>query len=1024
MKRLLTLLLCAAVLVGLFPTAALADDWEQLGPGVFTEYNETDKTVSGEITLNTVSGQPGYVVPESAKGVAYLVCDSNTEVGFANGLGTEWGREINRLKVYKLEPYEYYRDYGELIINAGGNRTVYRVQFEGQGSIPPSPPEGGVMCTGYESGTATGELTYQDVSTITGGSDNWIWGYVVPESANGVAYFVCQEGWHCVQGAQSDERSSLNVEQVDGQTGVYKITPGDAYGGSGDFRLENSNGGGMGIIVIFNGYDPDVLAPAHAVTEDERAAALPESDYGPVSFVLDGVTYYMGITDPATNQPASYGGMAARQDSVVDYPVRVGFWTLDGSGYHAVEGNTLNYILSQLGADIDIELYAESGGIETYPAELKTGPNDGLAAHSWRFSGQDYTGNWQFRAVWKMNDDTTLTSYVRFSLELYQVVESEPLTTVGAVNEWLESNYKKYGLSCNYWVNLAPGEFNGYISIPNGMVFSIIGSGVDATTLNGGLYVGPGAHGGIHDLTMRGAGSQHKRWPQMWFDGEKAPNYGIYGTNSTASFYNVTFEDYYYAVYNADGFGSFGPGENGPRQTVFRNNGTAICVDARDGVGGLSTPLTGTVFEENGRAIELLSFNSDIPPSFYPIYHCKFINNDVDVYNESGRNFFMPGNYFYHDRQSDGSHNYIETDSKNPGKDKKDNKNLVSAYPMMNEAFTEYIYGEDDVAVPNSGEESYMTPYSELPGMDIMVVETGGAEDVPLLSFAFPNAVAGSNGGTVRAASASDARSFDPSVGYERTDTKITLTIGDIPDGLAPTLTVYCDGWDNAAVSFEGRTLASSFADEAVSFTACEGGVYTITRTSAPVRPTVPSAPEEPETPAAPAFADVPEDSYYADAVQWAVEADITDGTGEHSFSPNDGCTRAQVITFLWRAANSPDADGLPEFGDVDDGSYYAEAVAWAVSEGITTGVSDGEFAPELTVTRAQFVVMLYRAAGEPEVEDADGFDDVDPAAYYAKAVAWAAAQGITDGTGERTFSPDETCTRAQIVTFMYRALA
>lgn len=1019
MKRLTTLLLCAAVLVGLFPTAALADNWEQLRSGVFTEYNETDKTVSGEITLNTVSGQPGYVVPAGSN--AYFVCDKNAEVGFGSGLGTEWGREINGLKVYKLEPYEYYREYGELIINPGENGTVYRVQFTGQPPIPPSPPEGGGMYTTAITDAASA-VAWENVGEKLGGSDNWIWGYVVPESANGVAYFVCQEGWHCVQGAQSDGRSSLNVEQV-GDTNVYKITPGDAYGSCGDFRLE-SEGSGMGITVVFDGYDPNVLAPAHAVTEDERAAALSENEYGPVSFVLDDVTYYMGIADPATNQPASYGGMAAQQDSVVDYPVRVGFWTLDGSGYHAVDGSTLDYILTQLGTDIDIELYAESEGCTVYPEQRRASESDGLAAHSWRFSGQDYTGNWQFRAVWKMNDDTTLISYVRFSLELYQVVESEPLTTVGAVNEWLESKYEEYGLSCNYWVKLAPGEFNGYISIPNGMVFSIIGSGVDATTLNGGLYVGPGAHGGIHDLTMRGAGSQHKRWPQMWFDGEKAPNYGIYGTNSTASFYNVTFEDYYYAVYNADGFGSFGPGENGPGQTVFRNNGAGICVDARDGVGGLSTPLTGTLFEENGRAIELLSFNSDIPPSFYPIYHCKFINNDVDVYNESGRNFFMPGNYFYHDRQSDGSHNYIETDSKNPGKDKKDNKNLVSAYPMMNEDFTEYIYGEDDVAVPNSGEESYMTPYSELPGMDIMVVETGGAEDVPLLSFAFPNAAASSNGGTARAASASDAQSFDPSVGYERTDTKITLTISDIPDGLAPTLTVYCDGWDNAAVSFEGRTLASSFADEAVSFTACEGGVYTITRTSAPVRPTVPSAPEEPETPAAPAFADVPEDSYYADAVQWAVEAGITDGTGEHSFSPNDGCTRAQVITFLWRAANSPDADGLPEFGDVDDGSYYAEAVAWAVSEGITTGVSDGEFAPELTVTRAQFVVMLYRAAGEPEVEDADGFDDVDPAAYYAKAVAWAAAQGITDGTGERTFSPDETCTRAQIVTFMYRALA
>ncbi len=1020
MKRLTTLLLCAAVLVGLFPTAALADNWEQLRSGVFTEYNETDKTVSGEITLNTVSGQPGYVVPESANGVAYLVCDTSTGVGFGSGLipNGEWNLENEDLKVYQLEPGGYYREYGELIINPGENGTVYRVQFTGQPPIPPSPPEGGGMYTTAITDAASA-VAWENVGEKLGGSDNWIWGYVVPESANGVAYFVCQEGWHCVQKTQPDDRTSLNVKQV-GETNVYKITPGDAYGSCGDFRLE-SEGSGMGITVVFDGYDPNVLAPAHSVTEDERTAALSENEYGPVSFVLDDVTYYMGITDPATNQPASYGGMAAQQDSVVDYPVRVGFWTLDGSGYHAVDGSTLDYILTQLGTDIDIELYAESEGIETYPAELKTGPNDGLAAHSWRFSGQDYTGNWQFRAVWKMNDDTTLISYVRFSLELNSVLELKNPTTVDEINTWLTTQFAEHGESRYYWVYLGATTYNGYISIPNGMVFSIIGSGVDATTLNGGLYVGPGAHGGIHDLTMTGDGEKHRYWRG---NGNKLPNYGIYGTNSTASFYNVTFEDYYYAVYNADGFGSFGPGENGPGQTVFRNNGTAICVDARDGVGGLSTPLTGTVFEENGRAIELLSFNSDIPPSFYPIYHCKFINNDVDVYNESGRNFFMPGNYFYHDRQSDGSHNYIETDSKNPGKDKKDNKNLVSAYPMMNETFTEYIYGEDDVAVPNSGEESYMTPYSELPGKDIMVVETAGAEDVPLLSFAFPNAAAGSNGGTARAASASDAQSFDPSVGYERTDTKITLTIGDIPDGLAPTLTVYCDGWDNAAVSFEDRALASSFADEAVSFTACEGGVYTITRTSAPARPSVPSAPEEPETPAAPAFADVPEDSYYADAVQWAVEAGITDGTGEHSFSPNDGCTRAQVITFLWRASNSPDAGGLPEFGDVDDGSYYAEAVAWAVSEGITTGVSDGEFAPELTVTRAQFVVMLYRAAGEPEVEDADGFDDVDPAAYYAKAVAWAAAQGITDGTGERTFSPDETCTRAQIVTFMYRALA
>lgn len=195
MKRLLTLLLCAAVLVGLFPTAALADDSQnQSTEGIYTSFNTETNEFSGKIGQTDVSGQPGYVVPESAKGVAYLVCDANTGVGFGNGLGTEWNKKINGLKVYKLEPYEYYREYGELIINAGGNGTVYRVQFTGQEPIEPSAPKGGVMCTGYENGTATGELTYQDVSTITGGSDNWIWGYVVPESANGVAYFVCENG--------------------------------------------------------------------------------------------------------------------------------------------------------------------------------------------------------------------------------------------------------------------------------------------------------------------------------------------------------------------------------------------------------------------------------------------------------------------------------------------------------------------------------------------------------------------------------------------------------------------------------------------------------------------------------------------------------------------------------------------------------------------------------------------------------------------------------------------------------------
>ena len=217
MKRLLTLLLCAAVLVGLFPTAALADDSQNQGTeGIYTSFNTETNEFSGKIGQTDVSGQPGYVVPAGSN--AYFVCDKNTEVGFRSGLGTEWGREINGLKVYKLEPYEYYRKYGELIINPGENGTVYRVQFTGQPPIPPSPPEGGGMYTTAITDAASA-VAWENVGEKLGGSDNWIWGYVVPESANGVAYFVCQEGWHCVQKTQPDDRTSLNVKQV-GETNV------------------------------------------------------------------------------------------------------------------------------------------------------------------------------------------------------------------------------------------------------------------------------------------------------------------------------------------------------------------------------------------------------------------------------------------------------------------------------------------------------------------------------------------------------------------------------------------------------------------------------------------------------------------------------------------------------------------------------------------------------------------------------------------------------------------------------------
>ena len=170
-------------------------------------------------------------------------------------------------------------------------------------------------------------------------------------------------------------------------------------------------------------------------------------------------------------------------------------------------------------------------------------------------------------------------------------------------------------------------------------------------------------------------------------------------------------------------------------------------------------------------------------------------------------------------------------------------------------------------------------------------------------------------------------------------------------------------------------------------------------------------------------FVDVPEGSYYEEAVDWAVEKGITTGTGNNYFTPDGICTRAQAVTFLWRVAGSPTpkAEAMV-FEDVLDGSYYYEAVLWAVENGITVGTSATTFSPDLTCSRAHIVTFLWRAANSPSVKMDNPFTDVAADAYYIDAVLWAVKHKITAGTTLSTFSPDEGCTRAQIVTFLYRA--
>ena len=172
---------------------------------------------------------------------------------------------------------------------------------------------------------------------------------------------------------------------------------------------------------------------------------------------------------------------------------------------------------------------------------------------------------------------------------------------------------------------------------------------------------------------------------------------------------------------------------------------------------------------------------------------------------------------------------------------------------------------------------------------------------------------------------------------------------------------------------------------------------------------------------AATSFADVPANAYFADAVKWAVDKGITNGLSDTMFGPYESCTRTQIVTFLWRAAGSPEPKTASSFTDVPASAYYAKAVAWAIENGITNGMTETTFAPNATCTRGQSVTFLYRAL-KGSASGSANFTDVKSDTFYADAINWAVANNVTNGTSNTTFSPNADCTRAEIVTFLYRA--
>ena len=285
------------------------------------------------------------------------------------------------------------------------------------------------------------------------------------------------------------------------------------------------------------------------------------------------------------------------------------------------------------------------------------------------------------------------------------------------------------------------------------------------------------------------------------------------------------------------------------------------------------------------------------------------------------------------------------------------------------------------------------------------------------------------NGGDAKTIEPGNSETFTytrpSSSGSGSSSTTYTVTVGSVSNGTVTSS--HKSAASGATVTLTVKP-ADGYAVEAVTAKDAKGnavkvtekdGKYTFAMPASDV--TVSASFKKSEQPAEKLFDDVAQGVYYYDAVKWAVDKGVTNGKTSNLFGSDDPCTRAQIVTFLYRAAGSPAGSAAVSFTDVKDSDYYAKAVAWAVEKGITNGTGDGKFSPDDTCTRAQCAAFLYRAAGSPEVTDAAAFSDVAADAYYAKAVAWAEKNGITNGLGNGKFGSDNSCTRAQIITFLYR---
>lgn len=738
--------------------------------------------------------------------------------------------------------------------------------------------------------------------------------------------------------------------------------------------------------------------------------------------------------------------------------VAVGLWWLKDFGggnydWIALTSDEVDAVTEQVGP-FSLEIIPDSGQITKPDAQNETDASaPKMPCQCYYELVKEHRGDWILKASCTVKDKT-LTAYGAATLTVMEDISltNEQCKSVEAINAALEEKIEElqeknakaeadmYTITA-YLTDTDQDAYRGQIRIEDWRVdgvelwVQIMGVGQNQgvekipVTLFGGIYSDtiPFSVSGVNFV---GAGKGKTNWPK---DGPNKGNANVaFDGNSMSNVSNCTFTGYDIAIKCGTSLRMFG------RYNTFTKNHIAWKLsEACKGDG--NPDAQSCVFEENDYALYVEKFNG-FPSNYAPRY-CRFIDNVCDVYNGSGRWWFLPGNFFSHKGIPMPMYDRISAGATS-----------VFCYPMATREGTNgqegnnpvtYYYDqldEDGDTVSNALTNTYQTPKSELSGKTFKVADA--EKDNILATFSFDDTAAEQAEEKpvrpvlrARMLRSVVEPSFDATVSVDRSDaSKIVFHMEDPCKQV--TVSLPCSFTDGTVKLGQTEILDAEFDGQTVSFQTNEAGTYVI-ESKTPVQPKpddaitgiissiVASGALQPGASAS-QFADLTSGSWYYDGVHCALENGLMTGTSARTFAPDRPVTRAMLVTILWRLAGEPYGRVSP-FEDVLPGSWYAQAVSWAYDKGIVTGVTATSFQPGAPVTRAQLCAILCRYAaltGKNTAASAslDAFTDRAQVSAYAEAsVRWALQAGLLTGVGDGRLAPRSGATRAQLAVLLQR---